>query len=442
MALFSREDKYSCQYCQFVSPFRHNLDRHVQSHHGHHKPFKCKLCPFKSAYVSRLKSHLHKAHTGEQHMYRCLSCPFTSMTISQLKEHSLRDHGEALTLTKLRAATQAAHAAIRPLRPPSNAEQTHLAPDDPSYLEPADVCQQLSHYKLASRGHTSSSPKSALTTVFDSRPEVVLTCEFCEFSSGYMQSLRRHYRDRHGGKKLFKCKDCSFFTCYKNNFTMHVDAGHNNNLPEEISKDLRCPLCLYHTKHKSNMIDHIILHKEERMAPLEISRSKLSRHLEGLVFRCHKCTFTCSSDQALQLHLQKHDEIKPYQCQLCFYDSSRQSQLEEHLRLEHKVIRNFELMGQVNLDQLEMMNEQGSSTDDEEEQEIMEMVVDGQASLEEEEEEEADEEESVTLLHPALAEAADLDASLVGFAVLPSVQLGRDPAVLLRLGTQSDFFRF
>lgn len=23
MALFSKEDKYSCQYCQFVSPFRH-----------------------------------------------------------------------------------------------------------------------------------------------------------------------------------------------------------------------------------------------------------------------------------------------------------------------------------------------------------------------------------------------------------------------------------
>ena len=75
------------------------------------------------------------------------------------------------------------------------------------------------------------------------------------------------------------------------------------------------------------------------MAPLEVSRSKLSRHLQGLVFRCHKCTFTCSSDQALQLHLQKHDEIKPYQCQLCYYDSSRRSLLEEHLRLEHKVSR-------------------------------------------------------------------------------------------------------
>lgn len=73
------------------------------------------------------------------------------------------------------------------------------------------------------------------------------------------------------------------------------------------------------------------------MAPLEVSRSKLSRHLQGLVFRCHKCTFTCSSDHALQLHLQKHAEVKPYQCQLCYYDGSRRSQLEEHLRVEHKV---------------------------------------------------------------------------------------------------------
>lgn len=61
---------------------------------------------------------------------------------------------------------------------------------------------------------------------------------------------------------------------------------------------------------------------------------------------------------------------------------------------------------------------------------------------EEDEEVEAEEEESVRLLHPALAEAADLDASLVGFAVLPSVRLGRDPAVLLRPGRESVFFRF
>lgn len=66
---------------------------------------------------------------GEQHTYKCLSCPFTSMTISQLKEHSLRDHGEVLTLPKLRAANQAAHATLRPPRPASNPEQSPIGPD-------------------------------------------------------------------------------------------------------------------------------------------------------------------------------------------------------------------------------------------------------------------------------------------------------------------------
>ena len=41
---------------------------------------------------------------------------------------------------------------------------------------------------------------------------------------------------------------------------MHVEAGHSA-VPEEGPKDLRCPLCLYHTKYKRNMIDHIVLHR-------------------------------------------------------------------------------------------------------------------------------------------------------------------------------------
>ncbi|XP_028828507.1 zinc finger protein 462 isoform X1 [Denticeps clupeoides] len=396
MALFSREDKYSCQYCQFVSAFRHNLDRHVQSHHGHHKPFRCKLCPFKSAYLSRLKSHLHKAHAGEN-TYKCLSCSFSTMTISQLKEHSLQVHGETLTLNRLRAG-----AALRNPRQPSGSTPVTFTPEEEAtvgcpdpvavmqpktlmlppesftdetslwdleqgFLEPADIQQQLSHYQLASKIPVSSSPE-APSGVMEAHPDGILTCEFCDFSSGYMQSLRRHYRDRHGGKKLFKCKDCTFFTCNKSTFTIHVEAGHSNT-PEEIPKDLCCPFCLYHTKYKSNMIDHIVLHREERVVPLEVSRSKLSRHLQGMVFRCHKCTFTCSSDESLQLHLHKHEELKPYQCQLCYFDSKQKEELENHLRDEHKVIRNFELMGRVNLDQLDALREKDSNLSSAEEEE-------------------------------------------------------------------------
>ncbi|NXD15927.1 ZN462 protein, partial [Nothocercus nigrocapillus] len=108
---------------------------------------------------------------------------------------------------------------------------------------------------------------------------------------------------------------------------MHVEAGHSA-VPEEGPKDLRCPLCLYHTKYKRNMIDHIVLHREERVVPIEVCRSKLSKYLQGVVFRCDKLFLS-------------------------------------------KVSRNFELVGRVNLDQLEQMKGkiESSSSDEEEKDE-------------------------------------------------------------------------
>lgn len=48
---------------------------------------------------------------------------------------------------------------------------------------------------------------------------------------------------------------------FRDNFSLHVEAGHNNSGSGDLPKELHCPLCLYHTKHKSNMIDHIVLHR-------------------------------------------------------------------------------------------------------------------------------------------------------------------------------------
>ncbi|KAM9137816.1 zinc finger protein 462 isoform 1-T1 [Pangshura tecta] len=374
LAMFTREDKYSCQYCSFVSAFRHNLDRHMQTHHGHHKPFRCKLCPFKSSYNSRLKTHILKAHAGE-HAYKCSSCSFSTMTISQLKEHSLKVHGKALTLPRPRIVSLVASLAQHASKNHTPAEEVEDS-NDSSYSEPPDVQQQLNHYQSAAlaRNNNNSSPipLSGAAAGAEQKTEAILNCEFCEFSSGYIQSIRRHYRDKHGGKKLFKCKDCSFYTGFKSAFTMHVEAGHSA-VPEEGPKDLRCPLCLYHTKYKRNMIDHIVLHREERVVPIEVCRSKLSKYLQGVVFRCDKCTFTCSSDESLQQHIEKHNELKPYKCQLCYYETKHTEELDTHLRDEHKVSRNFELVGRVNLDQLEQMKgkTESSSSDEEEKEEEM-----------------------------------------------------------------------
>ncbi|XP_073522943.1 zinc finger protein 462 isoform X3 [Phyllobates terribilis] len=365
LALFAREGKYNCKFCSFVSAFRPNLHRHIQDHHGHNKPFRCKHCPFKSSYKGRLKTHILKAHGGE-HGYKCSFCPVTTITISQLKDHSIQVHGKALTLPKVRSLLPNGPRAKQSSR---IGKESRLL--ESSYFEPPDVQQQLNHYQSAaqSRNNSNNSPTPLPVTnaVPELKEEAVLNCEFCDFSSGYIQSIRRHYRDKHGGKKLFKCKECSFYTCYKSAFTMHVEAGHST-CPEEGPKDLRCPLCLYHTKYKHNMIDHIVLHREERVVPIEVCRSKLSKQLQGVVFRCDKCTFTCSSDDSLQQHIEKHNELKPYKCQLCYYQAKLNEELDSHLREEHKVCRNFELVGLVNLDQLEQMKDktETSSSDEEE----------------------------------------------------------------------------
>uniref|UniRef100_A0A452UEE9 Zinc finger protein 462 n=1 Tax=Ursus maritimus TaxID=29073 RepID=A0A452UEE9_URSMA len=310
-----------------------------------------------------------------EHAYKCSWCSFSTMTISQLKEHSLKVHGKALTLPRPRIVSllsSHAHHSSQKATPAEEVEDSN----DSSYSEPPDVQQQLNHYQSAALARNNSRvspvPLSGAAGGAEQKTEAVLHCEFCEFSSGYIQSIRRHYRDKHGGKKLFKCKDCSFYTGFKSAFTMHVEAGHSA-VPEEGPKDLRCPLCLYHTKYKRNMIDHIVLHREERVVPIEVCRSKLSKYLQGVVFRCDKCTFTCSSDESLQQHIEKHNELKPYKCQLCYYETKHTEELDSHLRDEHKVSRNFELVGRVNLDQLEQMKEKmesSSSEDDDKEEEV------------------------------------------------------------------------
>uniref|UniRef100_A0A3Q3XCX7 C2H2-type domain-containing protein n=1 Tax=Mola mola TaxID=94237 RepID=A0A3Q3XCX7_MOLML len=226
-----------------------------------------------------------------------------------------------------------------------------------SYSEPPDVQRQLNHYTLMAQAGDASKANAEGAGVAESS---LFHCEVCNFNTGHLSSMRRHYLNRHG-KKMLKCRDCNFFSGLRKTLEMHTEVGHSTCQSEPThQKDLRCPFCLYQTKNKTNMIDHIVLHREERVVPIEVRRPKLSRYLQGIVFRCHKCTFTCGSPENLRLHMMKHDDIKPYKCRLCYFDCTRLSDLEAHLSDKHQIIRNHELVGQISLDQLEARAEKMS----------------------------------------------------------------------------------
>ncbi|XP_071396746.1 RE1-silencing transcription factor-like [Centroberyx affinis] len=320
-----------------TSSSKHIFNKYIRYQSGTVKPFRCGICSYRTTIMGLLRSHLMKKHGAE-----CSDISMSSAeTDNQDEESNLMADKEppySSDVQEFNCLTQ----------PPDESEFIEKS----MYSEPPDVQRQLNHYSLMAK--VSASAPAALQDT--KLPEdSLLHCEFCNFSTGHLSSIRRHYSNRHG-KKILRCKDCCFFTGLRKTLEMHMETGHSN-CPSEPThlKDLRCPLCLYQTKNKNNMIDHIVLHREERVMAIEVRRPKLSRYLEGVIFRCHKCTFTSANAENLRLHMLKHDDIKPYKCRLCYFDCTQLSDLEAHLCDKHQVVRNHELVGQINLDQLETM---------------------------------------------------------------------------------------
>lgn len=67
--------------------------------------------------------------------------------------------------------------------------------------------RQLNHYSLMAKAGAASEANMQETPL-DNR---LLYCEVCNFNTEYLSSMRRHYLNRHG-KKIFRCKDCDYFT--------------------------------------------------------------------------------------------------------------------------------------------------------------------------------------------------------------------------------------
>lgn len=307
-----------------TSALKHKIDKYVVYKPGTMRPFLCGFCTFRTTVMGLWRRHFMKKHQD------IVCSPETdSQDEESDKEHpnTLEDLNNLFGLDEERGFTEKS-----------------------LYSEPPDVQRQLNHYSLMAKARSASTANVQK----DKSPKTdMLHCERCNFNTGNLSRMRRHYLTRHG-KKILRCKECSFFTGSRKTLGVHVETDHSTfQSGAAHQKDFRCPFCLYQTKNKNNMIDHIVLHREERVVPIEVRRPKLSRYLQGIVFRCHKCTFTSGSAENLRSHMARHRDIKPYKCRLCYFDCTWLSDLETHLSDKHQVERNHELVGQVSLDQLE-----------------------------------------------------------------------------------------
>uniref|UniRef100_A0A7N8Y892 Zinc finger protein 462-like n=1 Tax=Mastacembelus armatus TaxID=205130 RepID=A0A7N8Y892_9TELE len=310
--LQSRKDEHICEQCGRTFKSLKGLRSHERSHAAVAAIKKLDNLPTSALKYNINKYVLYKA--GITRPFLCRFCCYRTTVMGLWRSHFMKKHRESL------------------------------------YLEPPDVQRQLNQFSWMTQTSFSSKANLQETVLPESS---LLYCEICSFSSEHLSSLRRHYQNRHG-KRMLRCKDCDFITGTRKTLEMHMESGHSTCQSEPThEKGLRCPFCLYQTKNKNSMIDHIILHREKRVVPIDVRRPKLSRYLQGIIFRCHKCTFSSGSAENLHVHMMRHNDIKPYKCRLCYFDCSQLSDLEAHLSDKHQVLRNHELVGQVSLDELE-----------------------------------------------------------------------------------------
>uniref|UniRef100_UPI0037E8666A zinc finger protein 462-like isoform X2 n=1 Tax=Semicossyphus pulcher TaxID=241346 RepID=UPI0037E8666A len=346
----SREDIPTCKQCGRTFMSLKGLRSHERSHAALAAIKKHNL----PASVPKHKINKYIIYkSGTTKPFLCSFCSYRTNVMGLWRRHFMKNHKDVLT-DPTENEDQDEESAQSDIEAPNSEEWSNFPECDEKpeinkrslYSEPQDVQRQLNLYNLMAGASSKGTVKEAKL------PEnSLLHCEVCDFNTGHLSSMRRHYLHRHG-KKILRCKDCTFFTCSRKTLDMHIEMVHSTCQSEHSHlRDFSCPFCLYQTKNKNSMIDHIILHREERLVPIEVRRPKLSRYLRGIVFRCHNCTFTSGNAENLRMHMMKHDDIKPYKCRLCFFDCTRLSDLEAHLSDKHQVLRNHELVGQVSLDQ-------------------------------------------------------------------------------------------
>ncbi|KAA0196315.1 hunchback [Hyalella azteca] len=83
----------NCEYCPFVTQYKHHLDYHMKNHTGN-KPFKCQKCEYSCVNKSMLNSHM-KSHSNF-YSYRCKDCNYEAKYMHALKCHCRKYRHNAL----------------------------------------------------------------------------------------------------------------------------------------------------------------------------------------------------------------------------------------------------------------------------------------------------------------------------------------------------------
>ncbi|CAB0009497.1 unnamed protein product, partial [Nesidiocoris tenuis] len=276
---------HRCKFCQSAFTTSGELVRHVRYKHTHEKPHKCTICDYASVELSKMRNHM-RCHTGER-PYQCPHCTYASPDTFKLKRH-LRIHtGEKpyecdvcfarFTQSNSLKAHKLTHSGDKPVF------QCELCPA---------TCGRKTDLRIhVQKLHTSDKPLKCKRCgkQFPDRysfkvhnksheGEKCWKCDLCPYASVSQRHLESHMLI-HTDEKPYQCKQCDQAFRQKQLLKRHQNLYHNPNYvpPPPREKTHECPECQRAFRHKGNLIRHMSAHDPESSAQEKALALKLGR---------------------------------------------------------------------------------------------------------------------------------------------------------------------
>lgn len=311
------------------------------------KDFQCSLCTTVFKRKINLKQHLSTVHRNSRY-FSCDICTKVFFTESELKQHeSLHENERAETMTAKTKPSQSRKEC-------STCQKTFQRYD--SLLRHIELvhkerkqfqcnhCHRMFFFnsELLKHCETHESPVKR-------RDSKLTESTTCQKTFRGNDSLNRHFRLVHEGRKSFQCEFCPRLFFFKTDYSRHKLTHKIKEEPNEQS--LACVQASTAKASNSNSFECSTCHKSfSRFASLRRHIKLVHEGRKSL--QCNQCPRVFFFKTQLANHILTHSlKVKPknpsksrpvFKCHICFKDFPRQYKLDSHLIRSHPEMKSFQ----------------------------------------------------------------------------------------------------
>lgn len=339
--------------------------------------FVCSKCWFRTRDKSALVAHgKHHKRVIASKLYPCKECPFSSDSPKEIKKHKgLHNTYRNITFkckiclfqTKGFEAIQS-HVVTHDMAKQKKNKKPYVRIRLQNVIYLCDLCTFRTNLKNIILIHDTTHRKrtepvyedevelsnnAVIQTKQKKSPKELLKCCKCPYEATKKSNLISHTKLH----KIFKCMLCLFHTKVKRLMNQHM-----NSHKAYARVSYKCQACFFETKTPQLMQDHLLAHPQIQeeyfsdtngnqilsnyliykcdVCPYEtkIETLILDHKKNHLNLRCPICEYTTDTKQNMKKHLNNHEELRKFQCEICPFTTKYAVSLRGHMKIHEKAV--------------------------------------------------------------------------------------------------------